>query len=491
MNKDEVKAHYLEMAELNLPDMYTEEIRISGDKKALVAGDHFVIDLGNHYVGYFSFVMGYTDAYPDAPVRLAVKFCEGREEIDADFSTYKGTLCPSWLQEELINVDGVGEYRMPRRYAARYVSIRVIYTPKKITLSDFVFTAVTSADRRRLDALDIADAELRDIDRVAVNTLKNCMHRIFEDGPKRDRRLWIGDLRLQALTNYYTFNQSDLVRRCLYLFAASEPDAEGILPAFIYENPTFASGNWHPRDYALLFVVTLCDYYEHTRDRATFFDIYPVAKRQVDSIYGKADESGVIVLQSSFIDWHGELKKITAFNGVYLYTLDRLCRVLTQLGHADADTYKARYGEARAAAFERLYNAKENSFANAYDGYQRSVHAAVWMILGGVISGETAHDCLQRCLSDTECPKPVTPYMNHYLVEAMMKIGKEAEAFNYLKDFWGQMVKQGADTFYEVFVPGQPNLSPYGDKLMNSLCHAWSCTPSYFIRRYKHTESGT
>ena len=81
--------------------------------------------------------------------------------------------------------------------------------------------------------------------------------------------------------------------------------------------------------------------------------------------------------------------------------------------------------------------------------------------------------------------------MNHYLVEAMMKIGKEAEAFNYLKDFWGQMVKQGADTFYEVFVPGQPNLSPYGDKLMNSLCHAWSCTPSYFIRRYKRTESGT
>ena len=41
--------------------------------------------------------------------------------------------------------------------------------------------------------------------KIAVNTLKNCMQRVFEDGPKRDRRLWIGDLRLEALANYYTF----------------------------------------------------------------------------------------------------------------------------------------------------------------------------------------------------------------------------------------------------------------------------------------------
>ena len=30
----------------------------------------------------------------------------------------------------------------------------------------------------------------------------------------------------------------------------------------------------------------------------------------------------------------------------------------------------------------------------------------------------------------------------------------------------------GAHTFYEVFVPGEPDVSPYGDKMMNSMCHA-------------------
>jgi hypothetical protein len=72
--------------------------------------------------------------------------------------------------------------------------------------------------------------------------------------------------------------------------------------------------------------------------------------------------------------------------------------------------------------------------------------------------------------------------MNHYLAEAMMKLGKQKEAISYIKSFWELMIKKGADTFYEVFVPEKPDLSPYGDKMINSMCHAWSCTPSYFIR---------
>ena len=54
--------------------------------------------------------------------------------------------------------------------------------------------------------------ELKKIDLIAVNTLKNCMQRVFEDGPKRDRRLWIGDLRLLALTDYATFNNTALIK---------------------------------------------------------------------------------------------------------------------------------------------------------------------------------------------------------------------------------------------------------------------------------------
>lgn len=35
---------------------------------------------------------------------------------------------------------------------------------------------------------------------------------------KRDQRLWMGDLRLQALANYETYQMNDMVKGCLYLF---------------------------------------------------------------------------------------------------------------------------------------------------------------------------------------------------------------------------------------------------------------------------------
>ncbi|GAB7169398.1 hypothetical protein TUA1478L_13940 [Lactiplantibacillus plantarum] len=61
------------------------------------------------------------------------------------------------------------------------------------------------------------------------------MQDVFEDGPKRDRRLWIGDLRLQALANYATFKDTDLVKRCLYLFGAM-PTTAGRIPANVLLN---------------------------------------------------------------------------------------------------------------------------------------------------------------------------------------------------------------------------------------------------------------
>jgi hypothetical protein len=46
------------------------------------------------------------------------------------------------------------------------------------------------------------------------------------------------------------------------------------------------------------------------------------------------------------------------------------------------------------------------------------------------------------------------------------------------------MVKAGADTFCEVYAADDPDFSPYGERKMNSNCHAWSCTATYFIRKY-------
>ena len=107
------------------------------------------------------------------------------------------------------------------------------------------------------------------------------------------------------------------------------------------------------------------------------------------------------------------------------------------------------------------------------------------MILGGVIGGEEARNLLSNCLNDKTAKQPCTPYMHHYVVEAMIKLGMKDDAVNYLKNLWGGMVELGADTFWEAYVPDDLDFSPYEDRMINSLCHAWSCTPSYFIRKYR------
>ena len=146
---------------------------------------------------------------------MELRFCETARELEDDSNDYHGSLCRSWLQDEVINVDFPGVYRMPRRYAARYVLIKILYASQPVTLTEFAFEAVSSADMNALKPCEIQDGELAVIDRVATHTLRNCMQRVFEDGPKRDRRLWIGDLRLEALANYYTFGNVELTRRCL------------------------------------------------------------------------------------------------------------------------------------------------------------------------------------------------------------------------------------------------------------------------------------
>ena len=73
------------------------------------------------------------------------------------------------------------------------------------------------------------------------------MQTVYEDGPKRDRRLWIGDLYLEALANAWSYKNHDLTKRCLYLLAALAND-EGLLHATVLETPTPSSA----KRYALL-----------------------------------------------------------------------------------------------------------------------------------------------------------------------------------------------------------------------------------------------
>ena len=503
--------YYLEKADINTPKLYETEVTadtivdIIPDETAFwgvkaanarpnasvfTTGDRFILDFGHHCVGYLSFRLRHHITYLDAPVRLRLRFGETPFELSREFDTYHGTLCASWLQEEILNIDFPELVQLPRRYCFRYLEVTVLNTPRLVRLTDFSMRCVSSADRSKLTPLpEGTDPELVRIDRIASKTLEDCMQSAYEDGPKRDRRLWTGDLRLQALTDYYLFQNHRLARRCLYLFAACEEEGK-YLPGCLYQKPSvFFDEGMGITDYAMLWCSALYDYFEHTGDEETLRDLYPVARRQTDLACSLIREDGILTFLdgwNAFIDWAPDIQKTIPCQGVVLYTLEKMASVAKALGDAEhEEKWTKMLLDTRQKCFDNYYDAEQDAFiSDLVDKRQYSVQSQAWMILGGVASGEAGKRMLLKSLNSPDSLKPVTPYMHHYVVEAMITLGMTEEALAYIKSYWGSMIENGADTFWEAYDPKDPQLSPYSDPIMNSFCHAWSCSPSYFIRKY-------
>ena len=453
----------------------------------LSMGDRCYVDFGNHYTGYLSFRMGKVKRYPDAPTRVRIRLAENLRELAYDFDHYEGGLSPVWLQQAVVDIDETGIVRLPRRYSFRYLYLEVLNSRKDLTFTDFTVEAVTTADISRLKPYHTADQKLMQMDAVGVHTLRECMQGVFEDGPKRDRRLWIGDLRLQALTNYMTIDNRDLVKKCMYLFACySNPGQRTDRFVYDFKEGTQGADSFFA-DYSLMFPICLSDYYTHTMDKEFVRELIPIAHEQMQIALQDVTDGLLNSIEEwwCFIDWRRGLQKRTAMQGVILYALDKMAQLCRGIGEAgSAAEYEKQAEQMRQVAYKKLYNPKEGLFLSDLDSEQRAVHSQVWMILGGVTSMEESKKILQKVLSDNRMIQPVTPYMHHYLVEALIKADMKSEALAYMRAYWGGMIEKGADTYWEVYVPSDKEVSPYNNFVMNSGCHAWSCSVSYFLRKY-------
>lgn len=178
------------------------------------------------------------------------------------------------------------------------------------------------------------EEELKKIYEVSVKTLAECMQDVFEDGPKRDRRLWIGDLRLQALANYVTFDNVELVKRCLYLFGAMNT-TEGKIPANVFIKPSCLPDDTFLFDYSLFFISVLYDYEMAHKDMEFLKELFPVAKAQMELSLSMVDETGRLVCREEypvFIDWSNEFNKDTAGQGVMIYVLKQFIALSKLMG---------------------------------------------------------------------------------------------------------------------------------------------------------------
>ncbi len=451
---------------------------------ALGAGDSICLDFGTHWVGFCTLKVGFSGSHPDAPAYLELQFAEVAGELDENAETYHGWISKSWIQEEHVHLDRVPCVWTPsRRYAFRYLKITVLDTSKKyrITLDDVVCRAVSAVDPASAAPLDSGDALLDRIDAISLKTLADCMQEVFEDGPKRDRRLWLGDFRLQALINYRSFMHRDLVRRCLYLFAGTRFPDDRIAACIFTDGEATADDTWFS-DYALFYPIALEEYLREYDDTEALRDLYEIAVTQIDLAL-KGSRDGVVsqgFANAAFIDWCPDLDKAACAEGVLLYALPYGLALTDRMQDtARKERYQTVLQQHKAVAMARYWDEQRQCFVS---NGQVSLTTQVWMVLGGVVAPENAAALLDRIQEyDTSYPM-VSPYMHHYYLEALLRAGRKADALAHLKAYWGSMVERGADTFWEIWNPDAPDASPYGGTIVNSWCHAWSCSPAYLLR---------
>lgn len=474
---------FLKKAAALKPRLHVKNVRANGEF-TLAASESAVFDFGTHCTGYPKLRFSYQGAHPDAPALIKLRFCERAEELQEDTTAYHGWISRSWIQEEQFHLDILPcEYICKRRYAFRYIKVEVVDISRKFKLSvcNVEADAVSSVDE---DIEPCGNETLvKNVDKVALKTLSECMQDVFEDGPKRDRRLWLGDLRLQALTNYCTYRRNDLVKRCLYLFAGTA-DESGRIAQSVFVSPSPAAEESSLYDYSLLFIPTLLDYLQATGDVHTAEELLPLAEKQVELAQEQFD--GDVIrdcdrLGWCFLDWSLLLNKQAGAQAVYIYSekaLIELCKLLGKPCEKYADDIEAK----TRGAIKAFFDEKRKLFTSGKEG-QISYAANVWFILAKVFPQEKnlqIFDALHNC---KDAIKPVTPYMMHHYVQALFDCGRDEAAKKAMLEYWGGMVRCGADTFWELYDPDD-SVSPYGGKTVNSYCHAWSCTPSYFIRKY-------
>lgn len=450
-----------------------------------------IVDMGEHMTGYFSLRVNHTGMPADAPIRLRITFAEVPAELNTPFDPYPGGLSRAWLQDETVTVMRLpATVRIERRVACRYVMIEVLAQSSfDFRVEDITLEAVTSASGEAPALAEGTDSMIRRIYDTGLKTLSECMQTVYEDGPKRDQRLWIGDLYLESLANTCSFGNHALTRRCLYLLAALA-DEDGWLHATVYEYPQpEPQYNQHTMDYSLLYGVALLEYLKATGDMTTARELWPVVARQIeiartylkDYLYDMQKQPQWWLV----FDWKDDLDRHASVQGLMIFAVERGWELAQMVGRErDVRDWPDLVKRMRRASRRVFYDADAGVVVS---GPQRQVSylSQVWMILSGTLSPKEGARAMTAVLNDPTACRPGSPYAYHYVIEALIACGMRDEAREQLIEYWGGMVGRGADTFWEVYDPMDDCKSPYGFYPVNSYCHAWSCTPVYFINTYK------
>lgn len=229
---------------------------------------------------------------------------------------------------------------------------------------------------------------------------------VLQDGAKRDRDPYVGDLAVSARTLYLTHDEAAVAARNVLADLADHQRADGWIPP-----ASIAHYDLHLFDYPLWWVTCSWDYVLYTGDRAYAAHYYPNLLKVLDAWYpGVTDTAGLLSKglndtagygDYAFLDRTG---RITYYNALYVQALNDAARLARWLGHdADATRWARRADDVTQAVNTCLWDESAGAYLDSATGPVRHAQDGnAIAITAGVADSERATSALAHLDATTQ-----------------------------------------------------------------------------------------
>lgn len=326
-----------------------------------------------------------------------------------------------------------------------------------------------------------SDELLNKIWQVSAYTLELTTREFFMDGIKRDRWTWSGDAIQSYLMNYYLHFDTECVKRTIRQLRGKDPVTAHVNTIM---------------DYTFYWFRSVMDYYRYTADIDFVGEMFPRMMSLMDYVEGRTDEEGLAVGQPDdwiFVDWVDfpmHKRGALAFEQILYYESLMVMHECAQLLHR-ADPYLEKAERVRRATMKHFWDDRQKAFLHALEDGQLNTQVTkfpnMFAILYDFVDDRTKRDITAHVMNNRQVDDITTPYMRFYELETMCQMGEQDLVLREIRDYWGGMLREGATSFWEKYVPGEhgtEHLAMYGRPYGKSLCHAWGASPLYLLGRY-------
>jgi hypothetical protein len=310
---------------------------------------------------------------------------------------------------------------------------------------------------------------------------------VLQDGAKRDRDPYVGDVAVSGRTLYLTHLDAAAAARTVLADLADHQRADGWIP------PASINGYTLPLyDYPLWWVTASWDYLLYTGDPDYPAAYWPALVRVLDGYYpSTTNGDGLLVRPDGYGDYAflPRTGVVTYYNANYVQALTDAAAWARQLGHgADAERWTARAAIVAAAIEAHLWDPAAGAYLDSATGPVRHAQDGnAIAVTAGVAAPDRAGAALDHLAERTARPygnafmdndtifdgasQRVYAFTSYPELVARFRTGRAASAIDQIKRMYGWMwAHDPGVTHWEGI---GPDGVPYEDAF-TSMAHGWS-----------------